>query len=340
MDAANYVAPTSNGNFVVVVDGQVVGEFRTQNEAENAYNANRGGGGGGTPPAAPAPGAAGGGPYDPNKVVQTREGPRTLADVAAGLQAAGYSGPWDEATMVAKFNGAGGGGGGGAYGGGYGGGGTGSSGWGGFMDNVARSNREYFEFQVQEAARRYALAVTAEERNQAYLDLQRWQAELNKVQAEQGLYTDVAKTVLGAATQLASRPDDYVRYNQVVSGGRDIFDVMSGKSAPGAAFGGPAGQIRPGSVEDMLGRLGLKYPTTPETPAGVQPGAANPPMGSGAGTGAGGADATAYPSREERKGGLRHAGWGGNYDDPNAVDEAWWNADPNRRGKPRPKLLD
>jgi hypothetical protein len=237
-------------------------------------------------------------------------------------------------------------------GGGGAGGGDGSAGRKRLVDAATYGNtqdlelrRQALQAEIEDAARRYALAVTAEERNQAYLDLQRWQTELSKIEHQQGQFTDMAKTILSAATQMNNRPEDYVRYNQVVSGGRDIFDVISGKSAPGAAFGGPAGQIRPGSVEDLLGRLGVQYPQTPATPGGVQPGAANPgvtpgqPAGGaaqGAPAGAGGA----YPSREERKRGLKMAGWGGNFDDPAAVDDAWWNAAPDRKGKPRPAFPD
>jgi hypothetical protein len=196
-----------------------------------------------------------------------------------------------------------------------------------------------------DALQRYALAKTAEERQQAYLDLQRWTQELSKTQFQQKQYTDVAQAILSAGTQLSSRPEDYAKFNQVVSGGRDIFDVMSGKSAPGAAFGGPAGHVRAGSAEDLLARLGIQYPATPATPAGVLPGAASPSVlpndprnlpspGGAPGT------AGAYPSREERKRGLREAGWGGNFNDPAAVDEAWWNANPSRKGTARPAFGD
>jgi hypothetical protein len=42
VDADNYVAPTGRGTFVVVVGGQVVGEFLGQEDAERAYNVARG----------------------------------------------------------------------------------------------------------------------------------------------------------------------------------------------------------------------------------------------------------------------------------------------------------
>jgi hypothetical protein len=199
---------------------------------------------------------------------------------------------------------------------------------------------------TMDALQRYALAKTAEERQQAYLDLQRWTQELSKTQYQQKQYTDVAQAILSAGTQLSSRPEDYAKFNQVVSGGRDIFDVMSGKSAPGAAFGGPAGHVRAGSAEDLLARLGIQYPATPATPAGVLPGAPSPsvlpndPRNLPSPGGAPGAAGGAYPSREERKRGLREAGWGGNYNDPAAVDEAWWGANPARRGTARPAFGD
>jgi hypothetical protein len=196
---------------------------------------------------------------------------------------------------------------------------------------------------TMDALQRYALAKTAEERQQAYLDLQRWTQELSKTQFQQKQYTDVAQAILGAGTQLSSRPEDFAKFNQVVSGGRDIFDVMSGKSAPGAAFGGPAGHVRAGSSEDLLARLGIQYPATPATPAGVMPGATNPstlpndprnlPVTGGAPAPAG---TVGLPDYDTMVRGLRTAGWGGDYNDREAVKNAWWNANPSRRGTPAP----
>ena len=221
--------------------------------------------------------------------------------------------------------------------------GGGGGGFGGLIDAAARggaydqdTRRMDVQGRIEDAARRYALAVTQEQRNQAYMDLQRWEVELKKINAEQGRFTDAAQTILSAAVGMGSRPADYVKYNQIVSGGRDIFDVMSGKAAPGAAFGGPAGQIRPGSVEDLLGRLGLQYPQTPATPAGVQPGAANPPVVPGQPAGGTGTASPDRPGLDEMKSGLRTAGWGGNYEDPESVATAWWDANPSRKGTPRP----
>ncbi|HKE13840.1 MAG TPA: hypothetical protein VKB80_03170 [Kofleriaceae bacterium] len=66
---------------------------------------------------APTPQASGGG------TTQTPNGPKTLEEMTNELRAAGYGGPWDEASVVATYNRTASGGG-GAGGGGGGGGGT------------------------------------------------------------------------------------------------------------------------------------------------------------------------------------------------------------------------
>src|SRR5262245_12406051 len=41
---------------------------------------------------------------DDGKVVQTREGPKTLGEIRQGLRIANYDGPWDEASVTSAFN--------------------------------------------------------------------------------------------------------------------------------------------------------------------------------------------------------------------------------------------
>jgi hypothetical protein len=198
---------------------------------------------------------------------------------------------------------------------------------------------------TMDALQRYALAKTAEERQQAYLDLQRWTQELSKTQFQQKQYTDVAQAILSAGTQLSSRPEDYAKFNQVVSGGRDIFDVMSGKSAPGAAFGGPAGHVRAGSAEDLLARLGIQYPATSATPAGVLPGAASPSVlpndprnlpAPGGAPGSGGGGVPTYEQMLKELDIAAGGNWRGDRANRDVVKETWWRANPARRGTPVP----
>lgn len=263
-------------------------------------------------------------------IYNTREGPRSIEDIRAGIIAAGGTPTGDDQKDVAIFNGAGGGGG----------ETPGSGDRKRLVDAQAEGNERTLQERIDDAIRRYALARTAEERNQAYLDLQRWQAELGKVQNQQKTVTDMAAAVMSAASSLSNRPADYIKHDQIVSGGRDIFDRISGKGGPTAAYGGPTGQVQPGSVWDLLGRLGISYPVTPETPAGVQPGAKNPsnpdlpavPVPGAAGS-------TTLPSHEEMLAALDVAAggrWDGNREDRGVVASTWWNADPARRGKPMP----
>lgn len=230
------------------------------------------------------------------------------------------------------------------------------------VDANAYGNTETLRANIDKALRDYALARTQEQRNQAYLDLQRWQTELQKVETQQKAVSDMATALLSASTTLSNQPADYVKFNQAVSGGRDIMDRITGNAGPVAAFGGVTGQIQPGSVWDLLARLGMQYPATPETPAGELPGAANPSnpdlpavnvpgtttnpgaLGEGAGstgTGASGtATAASLPASYEQA--LREldqaAGgqWGGNRADRKAVAAAWWAADPSRRSTAMP----
>lgn len=312
-DPENYVGQ-EGGGWIAVVGGRRIGPFLSKEEAERAYNANSGPApAGATPPATTPPG-----PSTPAGAPGT---PATPAATAPG------------ATT-----------------------GTGS-GLGGLIDAAAYGNTQTLQASIDDAIRRYALARTDAERNQAYLDLQRYKTELDKVQNQQKSVTDLATSILSAATSLGSRPADYVKFNEVTSGGRDIFDQISGKGGPAAAYGGPTGQVQAGSVWDLLGRLGVSYPQTPATPTGSQPGAPNPSLPGlpqvpvpgangvpgalqpGAGGAAPGASPTALPSLGEMLKGLDTAAggsWTGNRADPNAVSDAWWNASPERRGKPRP----
>ncbi len=167
----------------------------------------------------------------------------------------------------------------------------------------------------------------------------------------------MAQALLASSVQLQNSPRDYYKFNQYVSGGRDIFGQMQ---QAGPAFSGPTGPIEPGSVNDLLGRLGIgPSPATPATPAGAQVGATNPtnpnlppvPVPGSAGVpgalqpgatgGAGGTGAaqTSLPAHEQMLRELDTAAggqWTGNRTDRGAVANAWWQANPSRRGQPMP----
>lgn len=153
-------------------------------------------------------------------------------------------------------------------------------GLGALIDAAAYGNTQAFELEkqkveaaIENANRQYQLARNADERASALFELQKWQAELNRVTKQQDQYTDLAKTLLQAAVEKSSRPNDYFQYNKLVSGGRDIFNQVSG-GAP-AAFSAPAGRFEPGDITDILSRLGVPaYPqTTPLGGTGAAPGA-------------------------------------------------------------------
>jgi len=221
-----------------------------------------------------------------------------------------------------------------------------------YADAAAYGNTQDLQARINEAANRYAVARTDQERQLAYLDLQRWQAELAKVQFAQTRYDQMARALLEASVQLSSQPKDYFRFNQYTSGGRDIFAQMS---QAGPAFSGPTGPVEPGSVDDLLRRLGIgPAPATPATPSIVQPGAGLPSIpglpgsvgggsypsaGGGGGGGGGGGSSAGLPSYEEMLRGLDAAAggtWGGDRANRDAVKSAWWNADPARRNQPVP----
>lgn len=142
------------------------------------------------------------------------------------------------------------------------GGSTASSGISGLIDAAAYGNTQNFELEkqkvdaaIEDANRRYQLAKNADDRAAALQDWQFWQGEQNRILAEQSRYTDLAKTLLNAAVEKSSRPNDYYQYNKLMSGGRDIFSQVSGGAQP--AFQAAAGPFEPGNITDILARLGV-----------------------------------------------------------------------------------
>jgi Tfp pilus assembly protein PilE len=121
--------------------------------------------------------------------------------------------------------------------------------------------QKQIDAQIDLANRNYQLAVNADQRAQALQDLQFWQAEQNRIVQQQNQYVDLAKTLLQAAVEKSSRPNDYYQYNKLMSGGRDIFSQVSGGAQP--AFQATSGPFEPGNITDILARLGVpKFPQT------------------------------------------------------------------------------
>lgn len=156
-------------------------------------------------------------------------------------------------------------------------GGGGGSGLGGLVDSVAYGNTQNFELQkkqveaaIADAQERLKLAQNADQRAAAFLELQKWTAERDRILAVQKQYSDTAIALLNAATQLRG-PANYFQYNQATSGGRDIFDQLAG-GQPRADFSAMQGRATPASVTDILAAIGM--PTAPQTtPLGGTPGA-------------------------------------------------------------------
>lgn len=233
---SRYVEDAGNGHYRVVWDGQVVydGDLNGAQNAYNQWEASTGGS------------------------VATAPAPTTAAPPATPPLGTGGNTSWtDPATIAAQ-----------GTGGGYG-------GIGGLIDAAAYGNTQNFELtrqqvqaQIDLANKNYQLAVNADQRAQALLDLQKWQAELNRVEHEQQQYTDLAKTLLNAAVEKSSRPNDYYQYSKLITGGRDVFSQVSGGAPP--AFQAPAGAFEPGNITDILARLGVPaYPQTTPLPGGT-----------------------------------------------------------------------
>lgn len=141
MDQNNYVAPTADGRFVVVVNGETVGTFGDQGEAERAFNAaNR---------AQPttSPGFA-------SSKFQTPNGPKTLDEMRAELAAQPWDGdPSNAAAVLDAYRRTAGGGAnrsGRAGSATTGSSTTGNSSIDAFLDQIAQGNRERYDEMVRQ----------------------------------------------------------------------------------------------------------------------------------------------------------------------------------------------
>ena len=196
----------------------------------------------------------------------TYEGELTEAEMSARLSEAKYGGPWDPASMVAAINRAS------AKNPANAGGGSGGSSGGGndledWLNAQISSNREKWEFQKEQAIERARLAKNADERAEAMFDYQRAQDEINR-------WTSVAMNLLEGATRLRG-PRDYFAYNKYTSGGRDIFQQLSGSEAT-PAFSAPTGPIEPVGLADVMAAIGM-----PKMPGSAPPGTVKLPANAG-----------------------------------------------------------
>lgn len=149
MDQDNHVAPTGRGTYVVVVNGQSVGEFTSLEDAEYAFNASKGlNPAPAPPPSAPPPPSAGGAPGGTgvtryNGQMSYDEMLRRLDSAAGGYWGGDRSNP---GAILAAFDGAHRGAAPGAFGGSP----LGGAGLGAIADAGAKANREDFAAKMRQ----------------------------------------------------------------------------------------------------------------------------------------------------------------------------------------------
>lgn len=287
MDDRNYVAPSGNG-YVVVVNGQIVGNYASQSEAENAYN-NAGG----------SSGNGGGGSSQPANDGRYTDanGITIIPTVPPTYIVPGYGTTWDYgvALQQAALAGLGGSSGGAPSGGSGTTGGTGgtyttrdgamsyqqlesalrAAGYGGPWDAnsmVAAYNRA--DPTYQQGAGDYDWDALWSALMGSEGDRFAWTKEIALKQLEEevknreeqarqfnaNLYSGLAQALLGGATSLAGTPQDWVQYANYTHGGKNIFDTLYG-STPAPAFSAPTGISQPRTIQDVLADLGLIAPT-------------------------------------------------------------------------------
>lgn len=306
---SSYVGASGSG-FVAVVNGQVVGNYATQNQAEQAFNTASGLSNTST---AVAP--------TTSQTFSTPNGQKTLQEMITGLQGAGWNGNYSDPNAVAAaYNQT-------ASGGGGGGGiapAAGSSSATKLMDAIASGDTAKFNEAIRE--------FNAQQSQQ--------QSQFNAQQGQQqgqfatSNYTDLAKSLLGTAAQLRG-PQDYYQYQKYASGGRDLFQSLYGNQ-PMPAFSGnranstgtpgivgssyAPGETTAGSpaasVTGLLSQLGVTQSPIAGTAAAV--GASTPGAPAGAPVGSY-MTVNGVKTVDQMYQELKSAGWGGNNSDPNAV---------------------
>lgn len=80
---------------------------------------------------------------------------------------------------------------------------------------------------------------------------------------DRSLYSSLAQSLLNAAVERGSKPEDYFKYNQMLSGGKDIVQQLFGDQPTADWSGFTGGEPQAGRVTDILDRLGL-----PQIPGG------------------------------------------------------------------------
>lgn len=96
-----------------------------------------------------------------------------------------------------------------------------------------------------------------------------------KQQYQQTSSTNLATSLLGTAAQLRG-PEDYFKFNEYTSGGRNLWQQLFGNQ-PRPDFSAPTGPITPETITTLLQQLGMLPPATtqptinPAAPAGSVP---------------------------------------------------------------------
>lgn len=190
MDSNNFVAPEGNG-FVVYVNGQRIGWYATQSEAEQAYNSAQLGatpGSGGSTSTKPSDYG-----YSPSldafyEYINGQLVPKS--GTAPGSIAGGYYDPVTGTYSNTPNTPAGSGGG---------------FDWSGLWEGLIGSNKEQFDWQKE-------------------------LAKLNLAQQDKSLWAQLLQGLLGTGASLTG-PADWLKYAQYTTGGQNILDRLWGDAA-------------------------------------------------------------------------------------------------------------
>jgi hypothetical protein len=207
-----------------VIDGTTYWVTKNDDGTYSKTPTGGGGGGGGTPNIVPS----GGG-----QVFQTREGPKTVAQMQAELRAAGGNPPSDPAAVFQMYQG--------IAGGGAAAGGDWSKLWGAMGD----TNQQNFDWEKE----KYGKTLTEQQRE---YDLTHGE---QKRQFDTSSYSNLAQALLNGATSLRG-PQDWLKYANYTNGGQNIFKALYGNQAA-PTFSAPGGNSQPANIQQLLADLGL-----------------------------------------------------------------------------------
>jgi hypothetical protein len=127
-------------------------------------------------------------------------------------------------------------------------GGGGGQNFSGLWGSLTQSNQMDFD----ERKRQFDKTLELEAQK---LGLSREQFEEMKRQFQVSTGVSLAESLMQAATQLRG-PQDWIKYNEFVNGGKDIFGQLYGNQAA-PAFSAPTGYSKEANVTDLLGQLGV-----------------------------------------------------------------------------------